>query len=98
MAKKYHQSRKDRRDESRGMKRYWDEHKSAKGPMDSQFYGMISEDHSAPANLPQHVVYHNYPKQSYLDAYELDDTIRGLDDTHHEDILNMEKYHSDVKY
>lgn len=98
MAKKYHQGRKDREDESRGMKRYWDEHKSAKGPMDSQFYGMISEDHSECANLPQEVVYKKYPKTSYLDAYELDDTIRGLDDTRDDDVRKMERFHSDVKY
>ena len=96
MVKKYHQTRKDRRDESRGMERYEREHH--KGPMDSQFYGMISEDHSETANLPQHVVYHKYPKNSYMGAYELDDTIRGLDDTRHDDVRKIERYHSDVKY
>lgn len=95
MVKKYHQTAKDRRDESRGMRRY---EESRKGPMDSQFYGMISEDHSEPANLPKEVVYHAYPKQSYMDAYELDDTIRGLDDTRHDEIRKIERYHSDVKY
>lgn len=66
--------------------------------MDSQFEGMLSEDHSAPANLPQHVVHKYYKKCSYMDAYELDDTIRGLDDTREDDIRKIEKYHSDVKY
>lgn len=95
MVKKYHQTRKDRRDESRGMERY---EESRKGPMDSQFYGMISEDHGEPANLPKDVVYHEYPKCSYMNAYELDDTIRGIDDTRDDEIRKIERYHSDVKY
>ncbi len=66
--------------------------------MDSQFEGMISENHSAPANLPQHVIHKFYPKCGYMDAYELDDSIRGLDDTRNDDIKKIEKYHSDVKY
>lgn len=96
MEKKYSQDRKDRRDESRGMKRY--EESRRKGPMDTQFYGMIREDHSEPANLPQNVVYKPYPKCSYFDAYELDDTIRGLDDTRDYDVRKMDKHESDVKY
>lgn len=96
MAKKYHQTRHDRKDESRGMKRYEESRK--KGPMDSQFYGMISEDHSEPANLPKEVVYKSYPKCSYFDAYELDDTIRGLDDTRDYDVRMMDRHESDEKY
>ena len=98
MVEQYHQSRKDRRDESRGMKRYENERHEGKGRMDSQFYGMIAEDHREIANLPQDVVYHEYPKCSYLDAYELDDSIRGLDDTREDGVQKMERYHSDVKY
>ena len=69
-----------------------------KGPMDSQFYGMIKEDHNAMANLPQDVKMEYYPKVSYLDAYELDDTMRGLDDTRSDDVLNMERHASKDKY
>jgi hypothetical protein len=82
---------KDRRDESRAMK-------SKDRGMDSQFFGMISEDSSCVANLPQEVVYKPYPRQRYFDAYELDDTIRGLDDTRHEDLRTMDRYASDTKY
>jgi len=89
------QDMKDRRDESRGMKRY--EERKDRG-MDSQFFGMISEDPRECANLPQEVVYKPYPRQSYFDAYELDDTIRGLDDTRHEDLRTMDRYASDTKY
>lgn len=78
-------------DESRAMKKHDHE-------MDSDYYGMIKEDHNAPSNLPQEVVHKYYPKCSYMDAYELDDTNRGLDDTRNDDIRKIEKYHSDVKY
>lgn len=95
MADKYQQSRHDRKDEARGMKRYYSGHESR---MDSQFEGMIHEDHRAPSNLPQHVVHHYYPGCSYMGAYELDDTIRGLDDTRNHDVHKIERYASDVKY
>lgn len=72
--------------------------KERRQEMDSQFEGMISEDHSAPANLPQNVVHKYYKKCSYMGAYELDDSIRGLDDTREDDIRKIERYHSDVKY
>lgn len=97
MAKKYAQTKKDRYDESVGMKRY-EREKHSKGEMDSQFLGMISEDHAAPANLPQHVVHKYYPKCGYMDAFELDDTIRGLDDARRDDVFLMEKFASKDKY
>ena len=90
------QDRKDRYDESKGMKKYGDSY--AKGHMDSKYYGMISEDNSAPANLPQDVKHTYYPKCDYFHSSELDDTIRGLDDTRNEDIDKMERYESNVKY
>ena len=93
MAKKYHQTREDRRHESEGMKRY----ERGRG-MDSGFFGMISEDHNAPANLPQHVIHKMYPKTDFSGRYELDDTIRGLDDVRRDDIRNMEAHPSDSKY
>lgn len=69
----------------------------ARNEMDSQFYGMISEDHSAVANLPQEVVQKAYPRCEYLDGYSIDDTIRGLDDTRKEDMRTLKKHHSKVK-
>ncbi len=41
--------------------------------------GMIREDHSAVANLPQGVVMSYYPKDSGFLPENLDDTIRGID-------------------
>jgi hypothetical protein len=72
--------------------------KYEKKAMDSQFMGMISEDHQAPANLPQNVVHKYYPKCGYMGAHELDDTIAGLDDTRKEDVRLLEKFPSKVKY
>lgn len=93
MVKKYSQTKKDRHDESVGMKRY-----EEKKEMDSNFFGMISEDRSKPANLPQEVIMKQYPKTRFFNSSELDDTIRGLDDTRDEDIRKMSRYESDSKY
>lgn len=41
--------------------------------------GMIHEDHSAVANLPQEVVMRPYPKAPGYQDYGLDDTIGGID-------------------
>lgn len=41
--------------------------------------GMIHEDHSAVANLPQHVVQSYYPRDNGWLPEDLDDTIRGVD-------------------
>jgi hypothetical protein len=41
--------------------------------------GMISEDHSQVANLPQEVMYKPYPKNTHYMPEDLDDTIRGVD-------------------
>lgn len=42
--------------------------------------GMIKEDHSATANLPQEAKMEKYPSWKYLDGAYLDDSIRGIDD------------------
>ena len=93
--KEYHQTRKDREDESRGMKRYESEKKDG---MDSRFLGMLSEDHSAPANLPQEVVYKPYPKYDFVDNYYLDDTIKGIDDNIDDSVETVEHHQSDSMY
>jgi len=47
---------------------------------------MISEDHRAIANLPQHVVYREYPRgRAYLHT-NLDDTMSGIDMQQSEDV------------
>lgn len=47
---------------------------------------MISEDHRAIANMPQHVVYREYPRgRMYLNT-NLDDTMSGIDMQQSEDV------------
>ena len=92
MVKKYHQTKHDRKDESRGMKKYESSHR-----MDTDYFHMLSEDHSAVANLPQHVIQETYPKCDYFNSHQLDDTMKGLDDTRNDDIRNLERYPSDTK-
>ena len=92
---KYHQSMMERMHESEGMKAYKDEYR---GSMDSRFMGMISEDHHEVANLPQHVVQQTYPASRWSDKYELDDTIRGIDENIDDTIRTMDQYPSTSMY
>jgi len=91
MAKRYHQSVKDRLAESRGMERHELKHKAHHG-MDEHYAGMgsrrrqeledagmIHEDHRAIANLPQEVMIKPYPYTGPSLPEGLDDTIRGVD-------------------
>ncbi len=93
--KKYHQTAEDRRHESEGMRRYYREKKES---LDDRFMGMISEDHSCPSNLPQHVVHKYYPQNEYMDRYELDDTIEGIDDNINDSIHEIEHNPSESMY
>lgn len=102
MAKKrYYQSKKDRMDESRGMKKRaarkrkdsMDERKGMERRLGEEFYagmhgrsaadrrasGMISEDRSAIANLPQNVIMREYPRVDYARQEGLNDNILGID-------------------
>lgn len=56
---------------------------------ESKDFSMISEDHSAPANLPQDVKYHAWPKAGHYADYDLDDTIKGVDRQMDEDGAQM---------
>lgn len=47
--------------------------------------GMINEDHSAIANMPQGVMMKPYPKDSNYIPEDIDDTIRGIDRQEGED-------------
>ncbi len=98
MPKKYYQDRKDRMDERRGMDRALrtDDYRRVDGESDTQ--GMIHEDHSEIANLPQEVVYKEYPKMPMGGNYRLDDTIRGVDDNLMDSRETVDRYQSDSMY
>lgn len=89
--KKYYQSKKDRRDESIGMKEY----EARKRFEDS---GMIREDRNAVANMPQNVIMKDWPQASYGEKSYLDDTIRGIDSQMFDDTSEMRKNKKNEKY
>lgn len=92
---KYHQTHKDRMHESEGMKAYKTDYH---GSMDSRFMGMLSEDHSEVANLPQHVIQNAYPQSRFSDKYELDDTMRGIDENIDDTLRTLDEYPSKSMY
>lgn len=77
MAKRYHQSVKDRKHEAYGEGYYEGHHERRRQEMEDG--GMIREDRSAIANLPQEVMMKAYPKTGPYMPEDLDDTIRGVD-------------------
>jgi hypothetical protein len=93
--KKYYQSKKDRKKESRGMKAYEDTRKMEKSGVEAQIYS----DYNAPANLPQEVIHENYPKTMYLagDRY-LGDSLHGIDKQMDADVSEARKHLKPEKY
>lgn len=71
--------------------------RSKSNKMDDKYYGMISEDRSAQANLPQNVKMENYPRNIYLSS-DLDDSIKGIDEVEKDNDREVSKYRSDSKY
>ena len=66
--------------------------------MDRASFEMISEDHSAIANLPKEAIYKEWPKASYYADFNLDNNIRGIDDQIGDDGRQMMKHKSTKKY
>lgn len=66
--------------------------------MDRADFEMISEDHSAVANLPQNAIYKPWPKPSYYADFDLDNNIRGIDNQIDADGRQMKKHKSTKKY
>jgi len=101
MAKRYHQSKKDRRDESKGMKRRLSDGDYSgyddRREMEARDSRMISEDHSAMANLPQQPVMKYYPRNDY-ERYDLDDTQSGIDRQMNDDVRGAKRHRSKSKY
>jgi hypothetical protein len=58
---------------------------------------MLKEDHHAVANLPQNVVYREYPKAGHTMAPYLDDTIEGVDSQMNRDDMMKRKIFSPKK-
>jgi len=60
--------------------------------------GMIKEDHSAVANLPQNVIYREYSRAGYSMDGTLDDTIRGVDNQIDADGRESKRHMNPKKY
>lgn len=101
MAKRYYQNGRDRRDESRGVERYFEKEMYA-GPamrerMEYDSSMMIKEDHAAMANLPQNVVLRYYPETAYQNDM-VPDTIVGVDVQMRDDMKHQKKGKFPEKY
>ncbi len=75
MAKRYYQGKKDRMNESSGMKKRMGEYKDYSYSRE----GMINSDYSAVANLPQQVMMKEYPQVPYMYQGGYADTVQGVD-------------------
>ena len=69
----------------------------AKKSMDSGYMGMMSDDKSSMANMPQEKKMTYYPKQNYL-GEPLDDTIREIDSTRSKNMGQLKGQASKTKY
>lgn len=106
MAKRYHQTKKDRSHESKGMKSYdmknynegYYEGYDDKKRREMTDGSMIHEDRSAIANLPQDVKYHEYPKAGYFVGEYLNDTKSGIDHQENVDGKQMRRHMQPEKY
>lgn len=102
MAKRYYQSKKDRRDESRGMKRA--EARSGYVGYDGSRYikstdaAMIKEDWNAPALLPQQVMQKYWEKGPYKMRGYMDDLFEGVQKQMREDAADFERELGPRKY
>ena len=85
MAKRHHHSKEHHRAHERANHRMGSahgEHYAGAEPrrrQEMEDAGMIHEDHSAVANLPQNVMMKPYPKEGGYLPENLDDTLRGVD-------------------
>lgn len=74
--------------------------KESQQQMEKQDAGMIREDHSACANLPQQVIQKEWPKTTYFDHSDLRkwDNARGIDRQMDEDANGASRHRSKSKY
>ena len=108
MAKRYHQTHKDKMHESRGMEKAMHRHHGMRGGhyegaeprrrQEMEDSGMIREDHSAIANMPQAMMMKPWPTGGYGMPEGLDDTIRGVDRQMDADDSQRRKHNVPHKY
>lgn len=98
MAKKRHHSSHAKHHSSRHMYEGSYEGMDGRRKQEREDGAMIREDRKAVANLPQNVMYHEWPKARHYHDYGLDDTIRGIDRQENEDNAGMERHLQPGKY
>lgn len=59
---------------------------------------MLNENHSAIANMPQEVKYHDWPASPIGASYNLNDDIRGIDNQMRDDLRGEKKGEMPEKY
>lgn len=72
--------------------------KESQQMMEKRDAGMIHEDHSACANLPQQVIQKEWPRTTYFNHSELNDTISGIDRQMDTDTNGASRHRSKSKY
>jgi hypothetical protein len=102
MAKRHHhmmkeQSFKDRMHEHKGMEGHYEGHKGRRY-QEMKDAGMIHEDHSAIANLPQNVMIKDWEHRGSYMPENLDDTARGIDRQMDEDGSKRSRHERPHKY
>lgn len=97
MAKRYHQTRKDRKHESEGMKGHYEGH-AGRRRQEMADAGMIHEDHSAIANLPQGVMIKDWPSGGSYTPENINDTISGVNRQMNEDGSKRARHERPHKY
>lgn len=112
MAKRYHQSKNDRLDESLGERRgkesgkkqsYTSRRDESRG-MKGKDYGHDGKDHPSRhmghgefANMPTKEVFKAYPKEGYTGRDYLNDTMTGIDESMKESEAKRKRYLSEQK-
>lgn len=87
MAKRYHQTKKDRHHESEGMRHHEAMERHERGGIGHEAvmrkrseHGIdFHEDMAAPANLPREVMYKYWPKSPYHQMGMVDDLFEGVE-------------------
>lgn len=72
--------------------------KESQQQMEKRDAGMIQEDHSACANLPQQSVMKEWPRTTYFDHSKLNDSVSGIDHQVDADVNQASRHRSKSKY
>jgi hypothetical protein len=97
MAKKKHHHEEKRHEKKHEMHGMYEGHNERRH-QEMKDAGMISEDKHAVANMPQHVVYRDWPRADRGLDSRLDDKISGIDRQMDEDLKGARRHCNPTKY